>query len=275
MRVLFRISLASAAILIFPVAQASACSISQFSGPSICGSASVTGYSDGNMSQTAAPLLNQENATGVAVGSAGGGVGIGGDVQATGSFGAAHILASSFTDITTYTSAAQAVGNISFVDGFTVGPTSSDVQFVSSVSGTFLGFGARGYVHFNLYSYASNSFVLYDQQLFVGDFRPAQSETYNLTLSAGNYLFDWSMEADAISTSGSNGYYPSALTDLSHTGSLTIDGEGLTFLSGANYSSNPTSAVPETSTWAMMLLGFAGVGFMTYRRKSKPALIAA
>jgi hypothetical protein len=31
------------------------------------------------------------------------------------------------------------------------------------------------------------------------------------------------------------------------------------------------SAVPEPSTWAMMMLGFAGVGFMAYRRKSKPA----
>jgi hypothetical protein len=27
--------------------------------------------------------------------------------------------------------------------------------------------------------------------------------------------------------------------------------------------------VPEPSTWAMMILGFAGVGFMAYRRKSK------
>jgi len=35
-----------------------------------------------------------------------------------------------------------------------------------------------------------------------------------------------------------------------------------------------TSAVPEPSTWAMMILGFAGVGFTAYRRKSKPALIA-
>lgn len=34
-------------------------------------------------------------------------------------------------------------------------------------------------------------------------------------------------------------------------------------------------AVPEPSTWAMMILGFAGVGFMAYRRKSKQALIAA
>ena len=36
-----------------------------------------------------------------------------------------------------------------------------------------------------------------------------------------------------------------------------------------------TPAVPEPSTWAMMVLGFAGVGFMAYRRKSKPALMAA
>jgi len=34
-------------------------------------------------------------------------------------------------------------------------------------------------------------------------------------------------------------------------------------------------AVPEPSTWAMMILGFCGVGFMVYRRKSKPALMAA
>ena len=35
------------------------------------------------------------------------------------------------------------------------------------------------------------------------------------------------------------------------------------------------SAVPEPSTWAMMILGFAGVGFMAYRRKSKPAMMVA
>lgn len=27
------------------------------------------------------------------------------------------------------------------------------------------------------------------------------------------------------------------------------------------------AAVPEASTWAMMMLGFAGVGFLTYRRR--------
>ena len=34
-------------------------------------------------------------------------------------------------------------------------------------------------------------------------------------------------------------------------------------------------AVPEPSIWAMMILGFAGIGFMAYRRKSKMALNAA
>jgi hypothetical protein len=31
------------------------------------------------------------------------------------------------------------------------------------------------------------------------------------------------------------------------------------------------TAVPEASTWALMILGFAGVGFMAYRRNSRPA----
>ena len=34
-------------------------------------------------------------------------------------------------------------------------------------------------------------------------------------------------------------------------------------------------AVPEPSTWAMMILGFAGVGFMAYRRRNKAALTAS
>jgi hypothetical protein len=38
---------------------------------------------------------------------------------------------------------------------------------------------------------------------------------------------------------------------------------------------NQVAAVPEPSTWAMMILGFCGLGFMAYCRKSKPALTAA
>jgi hypothetical protein len=40
--------------------------------------------------------------------------------------------------------------------------------------------------------------------------------------------------------------------------------------SGFGVGTLAVSAVPEPSTWAMMILGFAGIGFMAYRRKSKP-----
>jgi hypothetical protein len=36
-------------------------------------------------------------------------------------------------------------------------------------------------------------------------------------------------------------------------------------------SPNLTTDVPEPSTWAMMILGFCGIGFLAHRRKSKPA----
>src|ERR1700687_1672725 len=44
---------------------------------------------------------------------------------------------------------------------------------------------------------------------------------------------------------------------------------------GSAYSSRAVGGVPEPSTLAMMILGFAGIGFMAYRRKSKPTLMAA
>jgi hypothetical protein len=37
----------------------------------------------------------------------------------------------------------------------------------------------------------------------------------------------------------------------------------------------PIAAIPEPSTWAMMIVGFAGMGFMAYRRGSKLASVAA
>ena len=37
---------------------------------------------------------------------------------------------------------------------------------------------------------------------------------------------------------------------------------------------NVAPAVPEITTWAMLLLGFAGIGFMSYRRKSNHSKMA-
>jgi hypothetical protein len=80
----------------------------------------------------------------------------------------------------------------------------------------------------------------------------------------------------------------SAVTDSSSTivpvnefisgGNLYINLQNVTATTGGStivdFTTGAVGAVPEPSTWAMMLLGFAGVGFMAYRRKSKPALRA-
>jgi hypothetical protein len=36
---------------------------------------------------------------------------------------------------------------------------------------------------------------------------------------------------------------------------------------------DPVVGVPEPSTWAMMILGFAGIGFMAYRRRNQTATL--
>ncbi|MBR0993728.1 PEP-CTERM sorting domain-containing protein [Bradyrhizobium japonicum] len=51
-------------------------------------------------------------------------------------------------------------------------------------------------------------------------------------------------------------------TDAKKTGDLL----------SANFAPDQISSVPESSTWAMMMLGFAGLGFMACRQKNKPTL---
>lgn len=50
----------------------------------------------------------------------------------------------------------------------------------------------------------------------------------------------------------------------------SLDGEGSPY--GAVIGDVSISAIPEPATWAMMIIGFCGLGMMAYRRKSKAAL---
>jgi hypothetical protein len=82
-----------------------------------------------------------------------------------------------------------------------------------------------------------------------------------------NYLyFTFGINNDKTSGFYYSGWLDS-LTALDVNGNYTFTGEIGGFRIG--------SPVPEPSTWAMLLIGFAGIGFAAYRRKSKPALMAA
>jgi PEP-CTERM motif len=60
-----------------------------------------------------------------------------------------------------------------------------------------------------------------------------------------------------------------------YTGLATVIGAGATQeITTITYSS-AVSPVPLPSTWGMMLMGLVGLGFMAYRQKSKPALMAS
>ena len=69
------------------------------------------------------------------------------------------------------------------------------------------------------------------------------------------------------------------LLDMRRCRDAAIEKEGATVPSISRSCMGPLAGLlkcrPEPSTWAMMLLGFAGIGFIAYRRKSKPALMAA
>jgi hypothetical protein len=96
----------------------------------------------------------------------------------------------------------------------------------------------------------------------------------------------------AILNNNTNDHSPSTLTfDLAFSGTLSASDfatsinphDGHTFIPGALFEADivyngtdpAVAAVPEPSTWAMMFLGFAGVGFMTYRRRNNLAMLAA
>ena len=71
------------------------------------------------------------------------------------------------------------------------------------------------------------------------------------------------------------------LESMSFTGSgpsttIVLQGDaGLNYIGLDNVTVAPTSgAIPEPSTWAMMLLGFAGLGYAGFRRSAKVAALA-
>jgi len=117
---------------------------------------------------------------------------------------------------------------------------------------------------------------------YTGHFDLALTFALPTNVSPNPGIFTSSFLGSVISAHGGSG---SVFLDFDNTpqvfnfdgGSFTLKVNDLTVPFGVNtdltglltVTSTIAPAVPETSTWAMMLLGFAGIGFMAFRRKAK------
>jgi len=80
-----------------------------------------------------------------------------------------------------------------------------------------------------------------------------------------------SAEATSISTTSASAFIdPYAFVDLS-----TPDAFLYSILTSPGIGNDPVTPVPEPSTWAMLILGFAGVGYLAYRRNNRTEFSAA
>lgn len=96
-----------------------------------------------------------------------------------------------------------------------------------------------------------------------------------------NLLVDGVQKFSAVNSDSSvkNGSITQVWNNYVYQGFGVSDSATFTFLSGDpsndfssafdNVTVTAVSAVPEPSTWAMMILGFYGVGFMIYRRRNQ------
>ena len=143
----------------------------------------------------------------------------------------------------------------------------------------------------------SQSFTLASSGLFDYAFKAGRSEA---ACSCQDFALAFSVTIDGIELSsalpafdGSAPSFTSALQLLSTYSGTVALGAGIhefAFhfsrgesgfgrapyfgIDGVSLVQQQVSAVPEPSTWAMMLLGFAGVGYGVYRRKKLAALAA-
>ena len=88
----------------------------------------------------------------------------------------------------------------------------------------------------------------------------------NINFFGGNLDIDFSNTPVTFTFNG--GTFSLLLNDISLDTSF-FDSSDKANLTGVV---TVTAAVPEPATWAMMILGFFGVGFMAYRRKAEGAL---
>jgi hypothetical protein len=100
---------------------------------------------------------------------------------------------------------------------------------------------------------------------------------FNFSSNSGGNLLLYNMDNGGFNSVCFNDKSESCSDNRSAVGFTVGDQNiGANFISETgNFEFGVAAAVPEPSTWAMMILGFFGLGFMAYRRKDSLALKAA
>jgi len=175
----------------------------------------------------------------------------------------------------------------------TYSPTATDAQLIFTGNSSFSGNTSTSgplNVNFGSFSVSDPSFFVGNEnyngdvfKLHVDFTAPAGASpdpfnfSANLTgtlnwLSGGTLVIDFGPAQTFTYTGGS---FKLAINDVNLSTSF-FDSNDSANLTGTFSNITTIAPVPEPSTWAMMILGFCGVGFMAYRRRSQVSpLIAA
>jgi hypothetical protein len=175
---------------------------------------------------------------------------------------------------------------------YTPGSASDTVQgfsFITSLSGAALDNLAPGtdvtsaVTPFTFPVLASSGFQHDNAGFQLGQFSVTGGLAVLIGTDATGQITSWSISESIFASYPSapgqdpNAFFSTYIVSTTNTGNTVL----LTEDHNAGLGPNPSGVglgsfgaviapVPEPSTWAMMILGFAGIGFMAYRRKSAP-----
>ena len=134
------------------------------------------------------------------------------------------------------------------------------------------GFGSQGsgyYTTVNLQSLTPNFSVNVGQStVFDGANTSSTPTTYRLVLNTNTPNWTAEFLVNGVQVGGTGTFTP---TNPAGINQLAIDtyNEGADFANVTLTDQPAVAAVPEPATWAMMVLGFGGLGFLAYRRKDR------
>jgi choice-of-anchor A domain-containing protein len=179
------------------------------------------------------------------------------------------------TDLSTQLSGLTATTGTSFVNGkFNAGSNTGVVVF--EISGSTL---ASDLVNHDI-SFTGTGVTSYIINV-IGNFTDPNSTHFNVDQEDALFNFENATTVN-LGQWGASILAPDAVVKITAGGNIEGSVFAKSFLGGGELHNNnlfdgalPTAAVPEPSTWAMLIAGFAGLSFLGWRRARKGVAAAA